>query len=343
MKNLVSVIIPTFNRLNKLIKAIDSVQKQTYKNYEIIVVDNSSVDGTVEYLNKLNDDKIVKINIHNNGNIAKSRNLGINNSKGDILAFLDSDDLWFPNKLSSCIHEMNEKNLDFIYHNMRVKKTNSVFDKNVGYFRDLKNENIFNQLIYSGPAFITWDTETENYNEINPNKNDEKYQTPEDFGDNWNDNLDKNDMLQIERYFKKFYQIKKKFGFLSFKVGSTEFNIKLSNKNEGIQFQTPRNSLIFSINNNIFDDVLIGNFMKVRLINVPSLYPNFTPFITKYGDNGNAYSKYELKKYFEYYKLNSANYWNDFLKIKSEDIIRTRIEKYKNFYFLARSLTRKFS
>ncbi len=193
------------------------------------------------------------------------------------------------------------------------------------------------------PAFITWDTETENYNEINPNKNDEKYQTPEDFGDNWNDNLDKNDMLQIERYFKKFYQIKKKFGFLSFKVGSTEFNIKLSNKNEGIQFQTPRNSLIFSINNNIFDDVLIGNFMKVRLINVPSLYPNFTPFITKYGDNGNAYSKYELKKYFEYYKLNSANYWNDFLKIKSEDIIRTRIEKYKNFYFLARSLKRKFS
>ena len=75
MKNLVSVIIPTFNRLNKLIKAIDSVQKQTYKNYEIIVVDNFSVDGTVEYLNKLNDDKIVKINIHNNGNIAKSRNL----------------------------------------------------------------------------------------------------------------------------------------------------------------------------------------------------------------------------------------------------------------------------
>ena len=73
--------------------------------------------------------------------------------------------------------------------------------------------------------------------------------------------------------------------------------------------------------------------MKVRLINVPSLYPNFTPFITKYGDNGNAYSKYELKKYFEYYKLNSANYWNDFLKIKSEDIIRTRIEKYKIFIF----------
>ena len=185
MKNLVSVIIPTFNRLNKLIKAIDSVQKQTYKNYEIIVVDNSSVDGTVEYY-KLNYDKIVKINIHNNGNIAKSRNLGINNSKGDILAFLDSDDLWFPNKLSSCIHEMNEKNLDFIYHNMRVKKTNSVFDKNVGYFRDLKNENIFNQLIYSGPAFSTSSVllKKKIFNEINNFDEDDNKITWEDF-DAW--------------------------------------------------------------------------------------------------------------------------------------------------------------
>ncbi len=193
------------------------------------------------------------------------------------------------------------------------------------------------------PAFINWNTETEDYKEINPNKNVEKNQSPEDFGDNWNDNLDKNDMHLIETYFKKFYQIKKKFGFLSFKVGGTELNIKFSNKKEGIQFHTPRNSLIFAINNNIFDDVLIGNFMKVRLINVPSLYPNFTPFITKYGDNGTAYSKNELKKYFQYYKLNSANYWSDFLKIKTEDIIRTRIEKYKNFYFLARSLKRKLS
>ena len=86
------------------------------------------------------------------------------------------------------------------------------------------------------PAFITWDTETENYNEINPNKNDEKYQTPEDFGDNWNDNLDKNDMLQIERYFKKFYQIKLKIfchlklvaqnSILNFQIKMRVYNFK---------------------------------------------------------------------------------------------------------------------
>src|SRR6056300_1624629 len=103
MKNLVSIIIPTFNRLDKLVNAIESVRKQSYKNYEIIVVDNSSTDGTIEYLNRLNDNKISIFKIKNHGNIARSRNLGILNSKGDMLAFLDSDDLWYPNKLSLCV------------------------------------------------------------------------------------------------------------------------------------------------------------------------------------------------------------------------------------------------
>ena len=134
-----------------------------------------------------------------------------------------------------------------------------------------------------------------------------------------------------------------KFGFINFRVGNEDFTIKLSNKKEGVEFSAPRNSLIFSIKNNIFDDILIGNFMKTKLINVPSLYPDFTPYVAKYGDNGMARSDEELKKYFEYYKLNSTNYWLDYLKIKSENIIRPKIEKYKSLYFLARSIKRKFT
>ena len=83
--------------------------------------------------------------------------------------------------------------------------------------------------------------------------------------------------------------------------------------------------------------------MKTRLINVPSLYPNFIPYVAKYGDNGNARSDDELKKYFEYYKFNSANYWLDYLKIKSENIIRPKIEKYRNIYYFARAIKRKFT
>ena len=60
--------------------------------------------------------------------------------------------------------------------------------------------------------------------------------------------------------------------------------------------------------------------MKTKLINVPSLYPDFTPYVSKYGDNGMARTDAELKKYFEYYKLNSANYWLDYLKIILECI-----------------------
>lgn len=83
--------------------------------------------------------------------------------------------------------------------------------------------------------------------------------------------------------------------------------------------------------------------MKVKLVNVPSLYPDFTPYVTKYGDNGLSRSKEELDKYFEYYKFNSANFWLDFLKIKSEQIIRNKIEKYKSVYYMARKIKRSFN
>ena len=68
--------------------------------------------------------------------------------------------------------------------------------------------------------------------------------------------------------------------------------------------------------------MLIGNFMKTTIINKKSLYPNFTPYVAKYADNGNANSIKELKKYFNYYKINSADYWRDMFLFKTEHIIR---------------------
>ena len=81
--------------------------------------------------------------------------------------------------------------------------------------------------------------------------------------------------------------------------------------------------------------------MKVTLINTPSLYPDLR-HVTKYGDNGQSYSNRELKKYFDYYKLNSSNFWSDYLRIKTEDIIRPRLEKYKSLYYLSRKIKRDF-
>jgi len=191
------------------------------------------------------------------------------------------------------------------------------------------------------PAFIRWDSSKSDFVKINPEKNTIKPSETTKFGDNWSDELNDSDKIILKDYFLKFDHLKKKFGFINFRIGNKDFTIKLSDRKEGIEFSTPRNSLIFSIDNNIFDDILIGNFMKTKLINVPSLYPDFTPYVSKYGDNGMSRSDEELKKYFEYYKFNSANYWLDYLKLKSENIIRPKIEKYKKIYFAARYIKRK--
>jgi len=191
------------------------------------------------------------------------------------------------------------------------------------------------------PAFIKWDSSKSDFTKLNPQKNITEPNEPKKFGDNWSDELNDDDKIILKNYFLKFDHLKKKFGFINFRIGNKDFIIKLSNRKEGIEFSTPRNSLIFSINNNIFDDILIGNFMKTKLINVPSLYPDFIPYVTKYGDNGMARTYQELKKYFEYYKLSSTNYWLDYLKLKSESIIRPKIEKYKKIYFTARYIKRK--
>jgi len=186
------------------------------------------------------------------------------------------------------------------------------------------------------PAFIRWDSSKDDYVKINPHENNNEIKNPEFFGDNWSEELDLSEQKQLFEYFKRFDHIKKKFGFITFIVGNRENTLKLSDRKEGIIFETPRNSLVEAIKHNIFDDVLIGNFMKTRLINVDSLVPDFSPYVTKYGDNGNARTEDELKDYFDYYKLNSANYWMDFLRIKSEHIIRSSLKNHKSLYKIAK-------
>jgi glycosyltransferase involved in cell wall biosynthesis len=100
----VSVIIPTYNRANLISKAIDSVLAQTFTDYEIIVVDDGSNDDTQVVLTKYQD-KLRVIAQENKGE-GEARNTGIRSAKGDYLAFLDSDDLWFPNKLAEQMEKL---------------------------------------------------------------------------------------------------------------------------------------------------------------------------------------------------------------------------------------------
>ena len=94
----VSIIIPTSNRIKELRKALESVFHQTYKNWEIVIIDNYSNDGTDEYIRNLNEKRVIYKKYKNEGIIGASRNKGINYSEGFYLAFLDSDDWWEKNK-----------------------------------------------------------------------------------------------------------------------------------------------------------------------------------------------------------------------------------------------------
>jgi len=114
----VSVVIPTYNCDLYISEAIDSVLEQTFLDYEIIIVDNSSTDRTVEFIESYNDSRIQLIGCQNNGVIAKSRNVGISISQGEFIAFLDGDDLWSPRKLEICIPLLSGV-FDLVYHGER--------------------------------------------------------------------------------------------------------------------------------------------------------------------------------------------------------------------------------
>jgi len=96
----ISVVIPTYNRASSLASAIESVLTQTEPCFEIIIVDDGSTDGTDELMQALSNPRIRYVKRTDNKGAAFSRNEGIRLAKGDWIAFLDSDDSWFPEKLA---------------------------------------------------------------------------------------------------------------------------------------------------------------------------------------------------------------------------------------------------
>ena len=111
-----SVIIPTYNQAQFLQKAIQSVIDQTYKDWEMIIVDNYSTDNTDEILKPYVEKGLIRYIKHDkNYERAKSRNTGMQNAKGDFLTLLDSDDYWAREKLQLQINKMHSAASDIVY------------------------------------------------------------------------------------------------------------------------------------------------------------------------------------------------------------------------------------
>jgi len=94
----ISVIIPSYNAEKTILETIESVLKQTYTNFELILINDGSTDQTLELLNKIKDERLKIFSFENSG-LPTSRNRGIDLSSGEFITFIDADDLWTPDKL----------------------------------------------------------------------------------------------------------------------------------------------------------------------------------------------------------------------------------------------------
>lgn len=117
----VTVVIPTYNQAHFLHKALQSVLAQTFTNWEAIVINNFSEDNTIDVVNSFKDSRIHLINYSNKGIIAASRNEGIRLAGAEFIAFLDSDDVWYPHKLSRCLEKLTPE-VDLVCHGLCFTK-----------------------------------------------------------------------------------------------------------------------------------------------------------------------------------------------------------------------------
>ncbi len=121
-ERLVSIIMPSYNTGKYIEETIKSVQAQTYINWELIIVDDCSTDNTDEIVKRfLNDKRIKYLKNDSNSGAAISRNRALREARGRWIAFLDSDDLWFPEKLEKQLNFMIKNNYSFTYTDYNIK------------------------------------------------------------------------------------------------------------------------------------------------------------------------------------------------------------------------------
>jgi glycosyltransferase involved in cell wall biosynthesis len=104
----VTVVVPTFRRAALLKETVDSILAQTYRDFELVIVDNMSDDGTEAYVTGIGDPRVRYFRNPNNGIIAANRNFGIGKARGEYIALCDDDDLWLPEKLMKQVAVLEE-------------------------------------------------------------------------------------------------------------------------------------------------------------------------------------------------------------------------------------------
>lgn len=112
---LISVIIPTYNRAHLILRSVHSVLNQTYQNIELIVVDDGSTDNTLTLLSELADSRVKLVSTDGRRGANFARNLGVSQASGQLIAFQDSDDVWLVDKLERQVEFMHKHTADAVF------------------------------------------------------------------------------------------------------------------------------------------------------------------------------------------------------------------------------------
>ena len=155
---LVSIIVPVYNVEKYICETIDCVRKQTYKNWELLLVEDCSKDNTVavvrEYLEEVQDDRVRLICQEKNSGAAGSRNRGVKEARGRYIAYLDADDLWVPEKLEKELAFMERKQAAFAFTGYEFADENGrgtgkivKVPEQITYEEALKNTTIFTSTV----------------------------------------------------------------------------------------------------------------------------------------------------------------------------------------------------
>jgi len=104
----VSIVMPTYNRAKYIGETIQSVRKQTLQNWELIIVDDGSTDNTEDLISHISDDRISFLKAGRVGINGKIKNIGLKHSRGELIAFIDSDDLWAETKLEKQVEALDK-------------------------------------------------------------------------------------------------------------------------------------------------------------------------------------------------------------------------------------------
>jgi hypothetical protein len=199
------------------------------------------------------------------------------------------------------------------------------------------------------PAFIRFDIAADSFERIDPPETPDVLVPPEAFGDSWSEPLEAADVAAASSYLTGIEKLHDAVDFINLRVGGREHAIPFRGKRgRGLTIEAPRGSLMRVVDYRVFDDLLIGNFARVTLHGEwgpRHLYPDFTPYIGKYADNGGARTRKELAAYHAAYRWRDPVGWAQHvvemrwllpLQLTASSVIRGSLGPESSFYKAAK-------